>query len=328
MEAFPALSFGLRIMLDSIICYPVSQFRQYAKILLLCYECGLKNKMGEVMETGINQIIDYYSKANIIFAGMFFEHRECGNIRIDRRTNPFYGGLVIPLTGNICFTLNGTEYRIQPGIVAHAGPNMSVSMKGSGNKPWKIAIIHYLLLKNEMKYLPLFQNHFSFVTGENFKIPDLIQQLFLSQSTPGAYALFKTKLLFTNLLGECFDSAKRQLVDSDSELTEQIMAYIRQNHAEQITISQTAARFGIDRRRLAALFERHVGMTPSNYLIECRILKAKELLRTCSYSIKQVAECVGYADSLYFSKAFKKLSGISPTEFRDRIAHSPEDEKS
>lgn len=272
------------------------------------------------METDINQIIDYYAKASTAFAGMFFEYGEFNNRSIDRRTNPFCGGLVIPLMGNVCFTLDGTEYRIQPGVVIHAGPNMRVSIKGSDHKPWNLAVIHYTIPENEINRLPLFQNHFSFPIGENVKIPDLIQQLLLSQSTPGAFALFKTKLLFTNLLGEFFDSAKRQCADSGSKLAEQVMEYIRQNHAEPITISQTASRFGLDRRRLAALFERHVGMTPSNYLIECRILKAKELLCTSSCPIKQVAECVGYSDSLYFSKAFKKLSGISPSEFRDRMA--------
>lgn len=277
---------------------------------------------GESMKTELNHIIDYYAKANTTFTGMFFE-REAANIRgIDRRTHPFYAGLIIPLTGNVRLTLHGTEYDLRPGTVAHAGPGMRVSIKGWDQKPWQLAVLHYRIPDHEMHSFPLFQQHFSFTIGETVQIPDLIGQLFQSQSMPGGFALFRTKLLFTTLLGTCFDSAKRQLADSGSQLAEQIMDYLRQHHAQQLSITQTASRFGLDRRRLAALFERHVGMTPSNYLIECRILKAKELLRTCSCPIKQVAECVGYSDSLYFSKAFKKLTGISPSEFRDRVARS------
>ncbi|WP_312699152.1 AraC family transcriptional regulator [Sedimentibacter sp.] len=280
------------------------------------------------MEININEIIDYYAKSSTSFAGMFFEKREFNdsNVVIDRRTNPFCGGLIISLMGNAHVTLNGTEYMINPGIIVHAGPNMRVCIKNSDDKPWRLAVIHYRIPENEMSCMTFFGSHFSFAIGENIKIPDLIQQLFLSQSSPGSLALFKTKLLFTNLLGEFFDSAKRQLTDNNSKLTETVMEYIRQNHAEQISISQTASYFGLDRRRLAALFKHHVGMTPSNYLIECRILKAKELLQSCSLPVKQVAECVGYSDSLYFSKAFKKITGISPSEFRESGAQSSEDE--
>lgn len=57
-------------------------------------------------------------------------------------------------------------------------------------------------------------------------------------------------------------------------------------------------------------------MSPIHYLIECRIIKAKELLGSPGCSVKQVAECVGYTDSLYFSKAFKKYTGVSPSEYR------------
>ena len=274
------------------------------------------------MKVNINEIINYYAKANIAFAGMFFEHRAFNSKNIDRRTNPFCGGLVIPLAGNILLTLNGTTYIVQPGMVVHAGPDMRISIESKDDKAWRFAVVHYHLPQNETDQFPLFQNHFSFITGESAKIPDLIQQLLLSQSAPGSSELFRTKLLFITLLGELFDSAKRQLANNDAILVEQVMEYIRQNYAQPITISQTASLFGLDRRRLAALFERHVGMTPNNYLIERRILKAKELLHTCSCPVKQIAECVGYSDSLYFSKAFKKQIGVSPSKFQEGARHS------
>jgi AraC-like DNA-binding protein len=271
------------------------------------------------MEANINEIIDYYARACIRFAGMFFEYREPNSRGIGRRTHPFCGGLAIPLTGNICFSLNGTKYMIRPGAVVHAGPGMRISIEGADDKAWRLAVIHYYISGNETDSFPLFQNHFSFTAGESAKIPDLIHQLLLSQSTPGPAALFRTKLLFTSLLGELFDSAKRRAAGSDSILAEQVMEYIRQNHTEPITVAQTAEHFGLDRRRLAALFERCAGMSPGKYLIDCRILKAKELLRTCDCTVKQVAECVGYSDNLYFSKAFKKKIGASPSEFRARV---------
>lgn len=274
------------------------------------------------MIENINEIIEYFAKANVSFLDLLkctvLPHRSCkGAI-----TSPSSGGLIIPISGSACFTLEGEPYIIKPGVIIHAGPDMCLDKEVIGDEPWQYAVIHYKIPKSEIKSFPLYKSHFELLTGENVRITDLLQQLLLSQSTPGAPALFRTKLLFTTLLSEIFDSAKKQLADNDTVVIEQVMEYMRKNYAESITIAQVAMDFNMDRRRLFYLFERQTGITPSNYLIQCRMLKAKELLGTCGCSIKQVAECVGYTDSLYFSRAFKKQTGMSPSEFRMFIKSS------
>ncbi|WP_258525499.1 helix-turn-helix domain-containing protein [Paenibacillus sp. YN15] len=47
--------------------------------------------------------------------------------------------------------------------------------------------------------------------------------------------------------------------------------------------------------------------------------RSKELLRTCSYSVSNIAESVGYTDNYYFSRFFKKQTGLSPTEYRNHV---------
>lgn len=268
------------------------------------------------MEANINEIMDYYAKANVSFLGAFASTDPPKSRRMGTTTYPGGCGILFPFSGNSRFALNGTPYVIKPGMVVHAGPAMRLDREVIGDEPCCFAVVHYHIPQNEIEKFPLYRSHFSFPTSSNAKIPILIQQLLQNQSVPGVAALFRSKLLFITLLGELFDSSKKQFADDGSVLAEQIMEYIRQNHAEATTIARIASRFGLDRRRLAELFERYVGMTPSNYLIECRILKAKELLRTCSCPVKQIAECVGYSDSLYFSKAFKKRIGLSPSEFQ------------
>ncbi len=70
-------------------------------------------------------------------------------------------------------------------------------------------------------------------------------------------------------------------------------------------------------------FERHTGMSPICYLTECRIYRSKELPRTCGCPIAQVAECVRYTDSFYFNRLFKKQTGLSPIEFREKVRENP-----
>lgn len=274
------------------------------------------------MNPNINEIIDYYSKASVSFCDILVCTVEPNSKDFNSGTNPFYSGLVIPLMGSACFTLNGTPYVMEPGMVVHAHQGMRLDKETIGEGAWRYAIIHYKIPESEVTRFPFYRSHFSFQTGSDAAVSDTIHQLVIHQELPDPSARFKSKLLFITLLGQLFDLAKEQIADSNTHLVEQIMEYLRQYCPEQITISSTAKHFGLDRRKLAMLFEKYAGMSPSNYLIECRMLKAKELLRTCSCPVKQIAEYVGYADSLYFSKAFKKYMGISPSEYQQRMKHS------
>ena len=58
------------------------------------------------------------------------------------------------------------------------------------------------------------------------------------------------------------------------------------------------------------------GMSPQEYLIECRMQKALELLSNSSASIKEIAESAGFANANYFTKVFHRMFGRSPSELR------------
>ena len=208
-------------------------------------------------------------------------------------------------------------------MVLHAGPDMALSKEVLGDTYWHYALIHYRIPKREAARFPLFHEHFLIVTGINTRIADLIGQFRQSYATPGSMAVFKSKVLFMSLMEEMLVSAKRQICDSSTELMAQAVEYIRLNYAEPLSITKIASQFGLGRRRFTYLFERHTGMSPIHYLTECRIRRSKELLQTCRCSIARVAECVGYPDSFYFSRVFKRQTGLSPTEFRERLSENP-----
>lgn len=271
------------------------------------------------MKITVPEMIDYFAKANVAFADAFLESRKPSdsNRKINRRTNPLYGGLIIPITGNARLSLNGSSYDIQPGVIVHAGPGMNIQIDIPEKAIWRMAVLHYKIPETEKELFPLFHTHFSMRINENVKLLDLCQQLHQIQTVPGAAAKLCGKRLFMEFLGELFDASEKYLADGKTELIEHVMDYIRQNYANGLNINQTADHFKIDRRKLALLFKRHIGMTPSTYLMECRILKAKELLQSCDCPINQIAECAGYADSLFFSRAFKKSTGLSPSDYRN-----------
>ena len=92
--------------------------------------------------------------------------------------------------------------------------------------------------------------------------------------------------------------------------------YIRNNYAKGITVSDIAEQVCINRSYLYKLFEENLQMSPKEFLIQFRISRSKELLTVTELSIEGVAASCGYQDALVFSKAFKKIIGMSPSVYR------------
>lgn len=98
----------------------------------------------------------------------------------------------------------------------------------------------------------------------------------------------------------------------------QALDLIRERFAEALTLEGVADAVGLSPKRLSRLLVDDLGQGFSEYLIEVRIARAKQLLSQPGHSIKQVAIDCGYPDPNYFARLFKKVSGLTPTEFASR----------
>lgn len=67
------------------------------------------------------------------------------------------------------------------------------------------------------------------------------------------------------------------------------------------------------------MFKKELGISFVDYLNDVRIEKAKELLKDVKYKTYEVAELVGIPDPHYFSKIFKKYSGMTPSEYKETL---------
>ena len=96
------------------------------------------------------------------------------------------------------------------------------------------------------------------------------------------------------------------------------MAYIGEHyHEPNIGVAAIAQHLGISEGHLSHTFKKETDYTLLNYLTRYRIHRAMELLRVCRLKVYEVAEQVGYRDIAYFSATFKKLVGMSPSEYQD-----------
>jgi YesN/AraC family two-component response regulator len=106
----------------------------------------------------------------------------------------------------------------------------------------------------------------------------------------------------------------------EADLVKAIGVYLKENYRQSYSLERLAAAFSCKSAYLLRLYRKATGSTPTQDLIHLRIEKAKRLLVGHPHlEVKQVAAAVGYEDPLYFSRLFKRETGLNPSAFKDSI---------
>lgn len=104
----------------------------------------------------------------------------------------------------------------------------------------------------------------------------------------------------------------------ETELAKSVEVYLQENYRRPYSLERLASTFGCKPAYLLRLYRKVTGRTPTQDLIRLRIEKAKRLLVGHPHiEIKQVSAAVGYDDALYFSRLFKKETGLNPSAFKE-----------
>ena len=99
-------------------------------------------------------------------------------------------------------------------------------------------------------------------------------------------------------------------------IIKQIVGEIRQSYTEDISLTGLSRKYAISTGLLSQKLKNELGLSFVDYVACMRVQRAKELLADEKLSIDDVAKLVGYKDYFYFTKVFKKISGISPSKYR------------
>ncbi|QGQ94887.1 response regulator [Paenibacillus psychroresistens] len=112
----------------------------------------------------------------------------------------------------------------------------------------------------------------------------------------------------------------------DYNLIDEVKLYIDHSLHEPLTLQMIANRFFFNSSYFSRRFKMWFGESVVNYLTAARIRKSEQLLRDPELKIQQIAELVGFNDAAYFSSVFRKLTGMTPNQFRGLSISSIQDQ--
>ncbi len=133
------------------------------------------------------------------------------------------------------------------------------------------------------------------------------------------YYRIKTNALLSEILLEVLRLGSNEFYGKTDGLMNEILNFIQDNFKENLTNEQISNRFGYHPNYINALIVKHTGLSLHQYLLNCKMSKAMELLMSSGLGIKEISDLVGIEDPRYFSRLFKKWYKKPPSAFRNRM---------
>jgi AraC-like DNA-binding protein len=124
--------------------------------------------------------------------------------------------------------------------------------------------------------------------------------------------------MVVKLLGQIVSSQKQRYFFGNKieKIVQEARVLMQENLEEKVDLQLLASRNNMGYSYLRKMFKRYTGLAPHQYLLELKLLRAKELLRTTEKSIKEISYELGFQSIHYFSRLFKTKVGINPSEMR------------
>ena len=98
----------------------------------------------------------------------------------------------------------------------------------------------------------------------------------------------------------------------------QAIQYINKNYSEKVSLDEVAGAVYLSPAYFSKIFKEEMKCNFNSYLNQVRIDKSKNLLLNSKFSLVEIAGMVGYEDQSYFTKVFKRISGLSPGKYREK----------
>lgn len=192
--------------------------------------------------------------------------------------------------------------------------------KSSTNDPWSIYWVHIEghLFEQFMDFIGVNSNNLILNISNQVAFIDEFEQLLATRNKSYQLSSF---ILASNIIKKMFalftvnSPSKLEQSKQDFNLSK-VTSFMEENISQKINLQQIADSFELSKFYFAKKFLQHTGVSPIRYFLELKIKHACKLLDESNISVKDVALQIGYDDPYYFSRLFKKIMGLSPTQYR------------
>lgn len=246
----------------------------------------------------------YYKSVN------FFSDFETPKRRVENYEIELY-----ETSGNIS-VLNGVEYKQKCGNILLAKPGDIRNSKGE----FECHCVHFFCYDTEISEI---LNSLSgvFEASDSEEVKKLLKKLSAPAKLDNSSKRLYIQGIFLELIG-VLASEKNKIYSgkysSYASEVEKACAFMENNFPEHLTLSEIAATVHLSPIFFHGVFKEIKKLSPAEYLFEIRISKAKAFLRENNMSLAEIALFCGFGSQSYFSYTFKKRTGLTPKEYRDK----------
>ncbi|MGY5240451.1 AraC family transcriptional regulator [Clostridium tertium] len=225
------------------------------------------------------------------------------------------------LDGKGYYYVDNNKYTVSKNQGFLINPNVVTFYQADKDNPWTYLWIGIDGNKVEsyLNSVGLDKNNLIFKSDKNDALKEYVMEMLKHyKNTP--YDSFKIEGLLYLFFSKLAEDNKSILLNnkdhSHNTYINKVIEFIQNNYHSQIKVTDLADYVCLNRSYLTSIFQKHLNMSPQKFLMEFRITKASELLYNTDLPIGNIAFSCGYSDPLAFSKAFKKVKGVSPKEYR------------
>jgi AraC-like DNA-binding protein len=155
-----------------------------------------------------------------------------------------------------------------------------------------------------------------------YQVEDIFGKLIQSWNTKLPGYEFVAKTLLQQLIIAIAQNTKKQSQNHSTSLkVEKIINYMHQKINEKVNLNELSDLVQLSPAYLSRSFKEITGYSMIEFFNKMKMDKAKELMLEGDIKIKEVAQTLGYTDEFYFSRIFKRMAGISPSEFQSKNVH-------
>ncbi len=248
-----------------------------------------------------------------------FSHIDCGLFSVDgewiypKREGVSYE-IIYAVSGNIFLREGDNEYILKPGdvLILHPGKVWEGTQGSFGRTSFYWAKFE----TDDNDLIP--ENYFC--SFEKDELTPYFDRLLHSAHTPDDPAFIAdTKLLV--ILNELRKAAIAS-AQKPPQFVRDVAEWIRINSDKRLTVEIVSKLFGYNGDYLSGVFNDFYGLGLKEYINEQKIMKIKDLLLNSNYSVKYIADILGYTNENQFINYFKYHTGLSPTKFKTQYFNS------